>query len=277
MLTYIPASLRTNWRTATGIALILVAVIALAAACSSDPTPTSPPPPRATPTPTPVPTATPTPTVAPATAMPAPATSEPVAMGPSDDFVVTETTTGGDLIALFSETEAACVRDSLGEEAFATLRDTRVMEIGDTIPVPFECLTPETTTDLQVALFASEIGGLTAESRSCVKEVFAANPGVNASSDLSAQVAFASDLQACLTEEEAMAFMGGASMGGEGGGEPPSPEASQEAMQCMTEKLGNLEEVMAILSGGEPDPETLESVLTAALECGLELAPPGGG
>ena len=257
MLTYIPASLRTNWRAATCIALILVAVMALAAACSSDPTPTSPPPPRATPTPTPMPTATPTPvptatpTPVPATAMPAPATSEPVAMGPSDDFVITETTTGGDIIALFSETEAACVRDTLGDEALVMLRDTPLMEISDAAPpIPFECLTPENVGTIGVALIAFQAGGLTPESRSCAKEVVIANPIVltfqepGPDTDLSALMAAGLQLQACFTPEEAMALN---SL--DGGSEAPSQEAeplSPEQMQCMQQELGSLDDLMAI-------------------------------
>ena len=290
MLTYIPSSLRTSWRAAIGIALILVAVMALAAACSSDPTPTSPPPPRATPTPTPMPTATPpptpvptaTPTPVPATAMPAPATSEPVAMGPSDDFVITETTTGGDIIALFSETEAACVRDTLGDEALVMLRDTPLMEISDAAPpIPFECLTPENVGNIGVAMIALQAGGLTPESRSCAKEVVIANPIVltfqepGPDTDLSALMAAGFQLQACFTPEEVAALNSI-----DGGSEAPSQEAeplSPEVMQCMQEKLGSLDDLMAIFSGAEPDPKVLESMFSAALECGLELPPMGGG
>ncbi len=283
MLTYIPSSLRTSWRAAIGIALILVAVMALAAACSSDPTPTSPPPPRATPTPTPMPTATPTSTPVPtATPTPAPATSEPVAMGPSDDLVITETTTGGDIIALFSETEAACVRDTLGDEALVMLRDTRLVEISDTAPpLPFECLTPENVGTIGVAMIAFQAGGLTPESRSCAKEVVIANPIVlsfqepGPDTDVSALMAAGLQLQACFTPEEAMALN---SL--DGGSEAPSQEAeplSPEQMQCMQQELGSLDDLMAIFSGAEPDPEVLLRMLAAAQTCGLDLAPPGGG
>ena len=284
MLTYIPLSLRTSWRAAIGIALILVAVMALAAACSSDPTPTSPPPPRATPTPTPMPTATPTPTPVPtATPTPAPATSEPVAMGPSDDFVITETTTGGDLIALFSETEAACVRDTLGEEALVMLRDTPLIEISDAAPpIPFECLTPENVGNIGVAMIALQAGGLTPESRRCAKEVVIANPIVltfqepGPDTDLSALMAAGFQLQACFTPEEVAALNSI-----DGGGETPPQEAgpplSPEAMECMQRELGSLDDLMAIFSGAEPDPEVLLRMLAAAQTCGLDLTPPAGG
>ena len=148
----------------TCIALILVAVIALAAACSSDPTPTSPPP-----------------TEGYADAYPYAdryAYTYPCADGythaspgygharagnvgsrlpwaPAMISSSPKPLPGGDLIALFSETEAACVRDTLGEEALAMIRDTRLMEISDTAPpIPFECLTPENVGNIGVAMIA---------------------------------------------------------------------------------------------------------------------------
>ena len=201
-------------------------------------------------------------------------------MGPSDDFVITETTTGGDLIALFSETEAACARDTLGEEALAMIRDTRLMEISDAAPpIPFECLTPENVGTIGVALIAFQAGGLTPESRSCAKEVVIANPIVltfqepGPDTDLSALMAAGLQLQACFTPEEAMALN---SL--DGGSEAPSQEAeplSPEQMQCMQQELGSLDDLMAIFSGAEPDPEVLLRMLAAAQTCGLDLTPAG--
>ena len=204
-------------------------------------------------------------------------------MGPSDDFVITETTTGGDLIALFSETEAACVRDTLGEEALAMIRDTRLMEISDAAPpIPFECLTPENVGNIGVAMIALQAGGLTPESRSCAKEVVIANPIVltfqepGPDTDLSALMAAGFQLQACFTPEEVAALNSI-----DGGAEPPPQEAgpalSSEQMQCMTDKLGSLEDLMAIFSGVEPDQKVLDGMLAAAFECGLDLTSLGGG
>ena len=215
--------------------------------------------------------------------MPAPATSEPVATGPSDDFVITETTTGGDIIALFSETEAACVRDTLGDEALAMIRDTRLMEISDTAPpIPFECLTPENVGNIGVALIAFQAGGLTPESRSCAKEVVIANPIVlsfqepEPGTDINALMTAGLQLQACLTPEEVAALNSI-----DGGAEPPPQEAgpalSSEQMQCMTDKLGSLEDILAIFSGVQPDPKVLEDMIAAALECGLDPTSLGGG
>ena len=186
------------------------------------------------------------------------------------------------IIALFSETEAACARDTLGDEALVMLRDTPLMEISDAAPpIPFECLTPENVGTIGVALIAFQAGGLTPESRSCAKEVVIANPIVltfqepGPDTDISALMAAGLQLQACFTPEEAMALN---SL--DGGSEAPSQEAeppSPEVMQCMQEKLGSLDDLMAIFSGAEPDPKVLESMFSAALECGLDLAPPGGG
>ena len=162
-------------------------------------------------------------------------------MGPSDDFVITETTTGGDLIALFSETEAACARDTLGEEALAMIRDTRLMEISDAAPpIPFECLTPENVGNIGVAMIALQAGGLTPESRSCAKEVVIANPIVltfqepGPDTDLSALMAAGFQLQACFTPEE-VAALNSIDGGAEG---PPQeaepPVAGANAMHART-------------------------------------------
>ena len=265
MLTSIPESLRTGWRTVAVVALSLVAVIAVAA-CSPDPT--------STPVPTPLPTETPTPI--PPTETPTP---EPAPVGSIDDLVFNETTTGRDVMAFFSEDEVACVRSTLGDDVFNMLIDTPVMGGSGTTPdFPFECLTPENTTGFGVAMISAQAGGLSAESRSCIKDVAAANPGVlgfqepTSESDFAALLASGIEMQLCLTDEEAMALAGG-----EGGGELPPPSV----MRCMEERLGSQEEFLemflSMFSGEVTDPEALLAVFAAADECGLEMGPPPEG
>ena len=265
MLTSIPKSLRTGWRTVAVVALSLVAVIAVAA-CSPDPT--------STPGPTPLPTETPTPI--PPTATPTP---EPAPVGSIDDLVFNETTTGRDVMAFFSEDEVACVRSTLGDDVFNMLIDTPVMGGSETTPdFPFECLTPENTTGFGVAMISAQAGGLSAESRSCIKDIAASNPSVlgfqepTSESDFAALLASGIEMQLCLTDEEAMALAGG-----EGGGELPPPSV----MRCMEERLGSqeefLESFLSMFSGEATDPEALLAVFAAAEECGLEMGPPPEG
>ncbi len=269
MLTSIPESLRTGWRTVAVVALSLVAVIALAA-CNPDPT--------STPVPTPVPTSTPLPTSTP-TPIPATATPTPEHAGSIDDLVFNETTTGRDVMAFFSEDEVACVRSTLGDDAFNMLIDTPLMGGSETTPdFPFECLTPENTTGFGVAMISAQAGGLSAESRSCIKDVAAANPSVlgfqepTTESEFAALLASGIEMQLCLTDEEAMALAGG-----QGGGELPPPSV----MRCMEERLGSQEEFLemflSMFSGEAADPEALLAVFAAADECGLEMGPPPEG
>ncbi len=265
MLTSIPESLRTGWRTVTVVALSLIAVIAVAA-CNPDPT--------STPVPTPLPTETPTPI--PPTEPPTP---EPAPVGSIDDLVFNETTTGRDVMAFFSEDEVACVRSTIGDDAFNMLIDTPLMGGSETTPdFPFECLTPENTTGFGVAMISAQAGGLSAESRSCIKDVAAANPRVfgfqepTTESEFAALLASGIEMQLCLTDEEAMALAGG-----QGGGELPPPSV----MRCMEERLGSQEEFLemflSMFSGEVTDPEALLAVFAAADECGLEMGPPPEG
>ena len=265
MLTSIPESLRTGWRTVAVVALSLIAVIAVAA-CSPDPT--------STPVPTPLPTETPTPI--PPTATPTP---EPAPVGSIDDLVFNETTTGRDVMAFFSEDEVACVRSTIGDDAFNMLIDTPLMGGSETTPdFPFDCLTPENTAGFGVAMISTQAGGLSAESRSCIKDVVAANPSVlgfqepTTGDDISALIAAGIEMQLCLTDEEAMALAGA-----QGGGELPPPSV----MRCMEERLGSqeefLESFLSMFSGEAADPEALLAVFAAAEECGLEMGPPPEG
>ena len=272
MLTSVPESLRIGWRTVAVVALSLIAVIAFAA-CNPDPTST--PVPTPVPTPTPLPTATPTPI--PATATPTP---EPAPAGSIDDLVFNETTTARDVIAFFSEDEVACLRRTVGDDAFNMLIDTPVMGGSEsTPPFPVDCLTPESITGFWVAMLSSQAGGLSAESRSCIKDVVAANPSVlgfqepTTESDFAALLASGIEMQLCLTDEEAMALAGG-----QGGGEFPPPSV----MRCMEERLGSQEEFLemflSMFSGEVTDPEALLAVFAAAEECGLDMGlPPEGG
>ena len=176
-----------------------LALILLLVACGSDPEPTATTaptsaPPTAMPQPEPTPTPQPEPTSAPAptaTSMPAPTappaptatTAAPVATQPMmtlEELVITEATTGGQLMSLLSEQEASCIQTSVGETMYQLIQVAPVvmMAVGDisqTAPL-FNCLAEENVVYLAVAFLDLQAGGWEEESRKCVTEVGLAHP-----------------------------------------------------------------------------------------------------
>ena len=245
--------------------LLIVAVVclaALAAACGSDPepTPTPDPTPTATPTATPVPTPTPTP--------------EPVMAA----VMIDEGTLGRDIIGMFNEDEATCIRDTLGDSTLAVLMDTPVMTAGPVFDeFPFDCLAAETGANLAVGLMAAQAGGLTAETASCLRTFIVENgvepPGENFEED----ILYALEQVLCFTDEEAAALMDP-----EEGGAPLSPSQ----LRCVSThtELSNIVIVMTnleALMGGTPSPEFTQAMgelFVAFGACGIDpsgLAPAG--
>ena len=195
----------TNRRWVALVAAAL-ALILLLVACGSDPEPTAttaptPVPPRATPqpepTPTPAPTAAqaltataapaPTATTAPSapTAPPVPTatTAAPVSnqsMMTLEELVITEATTGGQLMSLLSEQEASCIQTSVGESMYQLIQVAPVVmmaagDISQTAPL-FNCLAEENVVYLAVAFLDLQAGGWEEESRKCITEVGLAHP-----------------------------------------------------------------------------------------------------
>ena len=188
----------TNRRWVALVAAAL-ALILLLVACGSDPEPTATTaptsaPPTAMPQPEPTPTPQPEPTSAPAptaTSMPAPTappaptatTAAPVATQPMmtlEELVITEATTGGQLMSLLSEQEASCIQTSVGETMYQLIQVAPVvmMAVGDisqTAPL-FNCLAEENVVYLAVAFLDLQAGGWEEESRKCVTEVGLAHP-----------------------------------------------------------------------------------------------------
>ena len=205
---------RFSWRWA----VLLVSLVAVFAACgeSATPTPdptatpvlTPTPDPTATPvlTPTPDPTATPvlTPTPDP-TATPVP-TPTPAMMSLSD---IDETTTGAELIASLSEGEANCLRAAIGDASYEAMQDLTLSESAmgfDTFPL--QCLEPDNAIDLSIAMMSLQAGGLSDDSRACMKDVFAdlgvPSEGMSMTDSMRSFIT----MQLCLTDEEAQAMSG---------------------------------------------------------------------
>ena len=123
--------------------------------------------------------------------------------------------TGSDIIALLSESEAACVRDGLSEEQYLTIVGAQPLEavaIGSTVS---HCIDPETNIKIFANGIQWAIGGVTEETLSCLEDFARENPafvvllssglqGIEAMPvDEFVEVSNAGSQQyACMTEEE---------------------------------------------------------------------------
>ena len=290
MLTTVRMSLRAGMRGVVSITLVLLVFSTFAAACSDPeppslppratttpeltPTATPPPlPPTATTTPELTPTATPPPLPPTATATPEPApdstTSEPDA-GSVEDFVITESTTMGDLMAVLSKGEVSCVRDLFGD----AIQGVPLADLPDIAYFLLDCLAPESAVSISVAMMASAAGGFSAETRECVTALATEDPVLlglgEPPEDSPALYGKSLQMSLCLTEEEAAAL-------GESTLEERLGAALLDPMtaRCLLEQLGG-EEVLMRLSSGELDESAMPGIFAAAQACGLELggAPP---
>ena len=129
------------------------------------------------------------------------------AMMPLSD--IDETTTGAELIASLSEGEADCLRAAIGDASYEAMQDLTLSESAmgfDTFPL--QCLEPGNAIDLSVAMMSLQAGGLSDDSRACIKDVFAdlGVPGEGMSMTDSMRSFIT--MQLCLTDEEAQAMSG---------------------------------------------------------------------
>ena len=233
-------------------------------------TPT-PVPPTATPTPVPP---TPTPTPVPPTPTPTPvpptptATPFPQAEGSIDDLEITGATRVGDLMAYLSPAELGCVRDAIGGEVFDSIQAFPLGSVpGGVGNLPLQCLSPENVIGLNIAFMSAEAGGLSTETRTCIRGVAEENPlaiGIGEpgpDTDFADVMRGAFQINLCLTDEEAAALMGGDTS------DLPPPSVSR----CIEERLGSIEALLAFFTGQEPDPEEIFELFAAAAECGANI------
>ena len=146
--------LRRQW---LWVAMLTTLLVLLSAACGSDPTPT------------PEPTATPTPTPLPPTATPA-----------LEELRLTPTTTGRDVLALFSEAETSCLRTAIGEAAYEKMSNEPILSIltasGENLVLPiFQCAKPENLVVFGIA-FLDLQAGWTSDTRACMIRVGRESP-----------------------------------------------------------------------------------------------------
>ncbi len=145
------------------VASLITLLVLIAAACGSDPAPT----PTPTPAPTPEPTATPTPL--PPTATPA-----------LEELRLTPTTTGKDVLALFSEDETSCLRTTIGDAAYDKMSNEPILSIltasGENLVLPiFQCAKPENLVVFGIA-FLDLQAGWTSDTRACMIRVGRESP-----------------------------------------------------------------------------------------------------
>lgn len=257
--------------------LATLACTALVVACGAEPQRTAVSF-EARPTPTPDAMSTPAPTVfggprpTPAVSTPTP-TPEPSPTPEPPAALITDwnldaSSTGADLLALVSEDERSCMETTLGDR-FDTFRNAAFFQnLGETTAPALDCLTPESNAGFAVWMYSATAGGLSAETRSCLADVFTADP--RAAPAFAGQGAAAEavpfDVLSCLTPEEAAAMTPE--------GEGPSPDT--EGLRCLIEELGKLdggEEVGRILSTADPGsltPEQGALLGQAVAACGIE-------
>lgn len=203
-------------RLLTVAAVLAVIWLPALAACGDAPQPEPTPPAAASPTVTPAPVPTATFTPVPATPTPAPAAGP---AGSMEDFAITPSTTGKDLVDRLSEEEGACIRTTLGDLLFQVLISTPLLQAGtntaDAAPV-FGCLTTDNVVHFAVAFIDAQAGGWTADTRMCVAEVGGRYPeavlvnlGVEAARDDTAAEtqAYILELYGCLADGEREDFL----------------------------------------------------------------------
>ena len=133
--------------------------------------------------------------------------------------------------------------------------------------LPLQCLSPDNVIGLHIAFMSAEAGGLSTETRTCIRAVAEENPlaiGIGEpgpDTDFSDVMRGAFQINLCMTDEEAAALMGGDSS------DLPPPSVSR----CIEERLGSIEALLAFFTGQEPDPEEIFALFAAAAECGANI------
>ena len=240
--------------------LLLVVLVGALAGCSepvdvpelpSEPVPTATP--TASPTATPAPTATASPTATSAPTAPPPAPTATATATPPVKSIgdLGETATGADLVAALSEGEAQCVWTTMGSADYEAMRSRTLAEtaaIGDAFPL--ECLEPDNAIDLGVVGMSLAAGGLSSDSRACIRDGFAEHGFPDETMNPTDSLRSLFSMLLCLTDEEALAL-------DMTGGEDPLPLPSQ--LRCISERT---------------DLENLFRVYEAFVELGTSTEPP---
>lgn len=253
-----------------------IAILVVAAACGSDdaaeptaipttePTavPTAVPTPIPTPEPTPVPTPEPTPVPTPEPPEePTPTAEddadESMSMAAADDFVITPTTLGRDLMETLSEEENTCIREELGDTVYNFLLSTPLLAAAGASTAAaeplFTCMEKESIVRIGVAFMDAQAGGWTPLTRQCITEIGLENPdviyvrlGIEAppeAIDYDETMLQNLKIYDCLTDEEkksfTLSFWEGLDAASDATGEDVLALLSEPEAACMREDLAD--------------------------------------
>ncbi len=189
-----------------------------------------------------------------------------------NELVLTPESTVGDILSALPESESACIRDAVGQDAFDAMQNAPAF--GDSpaamaaADFPEECLSQESFVGLAIAGMFAGIGGPSPETRECINALAAEDPSLFMAGaqdePLVSALPTTIRLMLCMNEEEAMAF---------GGGDP-------EQMQCVVDQLGGPDAIMNLFPNNEFDLSALAALTPAMEACGIgldELMMLGGG
>ena len=238
-------------------ALLCAMGLVLVAGCDGTP-------PTATPTPVPAPTATPVPTPT-ATPKPTPdATTPSPGTGSLKDLVITDSTTVGDLLATFSESEMACAGVEVDPAADSVLLDAPLLEnfyLLDSFSI--ECLDTAKGTILLIAMLETQTsGGLSTETKTCLSELYTENWEmlIQEAQNTPLSAVFGLESFLCLSDEEAPATTDG--------GAPLKPSE----LRCAVEQAGGIKALASLLdSDPENPPDPADLALMAAINACSEM------
>ena len=153
--------------------------------------------------------------------------------------------TVGEILAMLSQDEVACVQTQVGPAINAAqgIMVTTAMASGPIAAPIFGCVSPESGAQVALALIVAEVG-LSAETAACVGGVLAASPGPIF--PLAADVA--TEMLACMTDDEAARAQDALGVAAEEEAAPEEPEAATEIAAPGGITVG---EILAMLSPDE--------------------------
>ena len=189
-------------------------------------------------------------------------------MGSIHDLEITGDTTVGDLLAYLSEEEAGCIREAIGPQLYDLIGGLPLAAAAaGNAPLPLGCLGPDNRIGLSLAFMAPRAGGLSSDSRACIREVAEENPlaiGIEDPGpevDASEILRGAMQVNLCLTDEEAAALSGA-----DDSVLPPPSDA-----RCLVDALGGLDTLLDLYTGQQLEPEDLVALLEAAATCDTKI------
>ena len=181
-------------------------------------------------------------------------------------LTITLETTGHDLTAALSESEAECVRTSQSAWTAGTFIDAPLVEsitLYGAGYFPFTCLTPDSMADLGIGVVSAQAGGLSSETLSCLDDYFAGFPSIPEPEGTiwKQHGPFTMNFIVCLSDEESDAQP-------DAGGDGPAFQPS--TLQCMLLQPGAKGALSALMSASDdspPDPDALQALAAAGIAC----------